>query len=353
MRRADDVRQTEQRAFLGRLDLEDVKGRTGDMAGLYGFSKGCLIDQPAARAVDDANTWLRLCKRLLVEDAARLVGHRHMQGDEVSLGKKLLQFDLGDAHFLGPLLGQEGIVGDDVHLQPEGARNDDRADVSGTDDAECLARDFDTHEFRLFPLAGLRRGIGLRQLTGNGKHQRNSVFGRRDRIAERRVHDDDAAAGRCRDIDIVNADAGAANDLKICGGSDQLFRRLGRGADRETVIIADDFGKFVLVLAELRLEIDLDATVAENLDGSFRQFVGYENARCHDGLLRMGSAMKSMKCCGSALSAEPESLGQAAALESVAFCVWKAQASQGISAFISDVSIVAPAQMRRPDGASR
>jgi hypothetical protein len=110
------------------------------------------------------------------------------------------------------------------------------------------------------------------------------VFGRRDRVAERRVHDDDAAARGGRDIDIVDADAGAADDLEVGRGGDQLFRRLGGRADGETVIIADDFGKLVLVLAELRLEIDFDAAIAEDLDGGFRQFVGYENARCHWGL---------------------------------------------------------------------
>ena len=95
-------------------------------------------------------------------------------------------------------------------------------------------------------------------------------------------HHHDAALGSRRDVDIVDADAGAADDLEVGRSSNQLFRRLGGGTDGETIIIADDFGELFLVLAELRLEIHFNAAITEDLDGGFRQFVGYENARCHD-----------------------------------------------------------------------
>lgn len=130
-------------------------------------------------------------------------------------------------------------------------------------------------------MASLRGAIGGRKLARDGKHQGDSMFGSGDGVAERRVHDDDAAARGSRNIDIVDANAGAADDLQIGRSLDQLFGRLGGGTNGQTIIIADDFGKFVLVLAKLRLEIDFDATIAENLDGGFRQFVGYEYARCH------------------------------------------------------------------------
>jgi hypothetical protein len=110
------------------------------------------------------------------------------------------------------------------------------------------------------------------------------VLGGGDRVAEGRVHDDDAAARGGRDVDIVDADAGAADHLEIGRSRNQLLGRLGGRADGETVILADDFEQLFLVLAELGLEVDFDAAVAEDLDGGFRQGVGYEYARCHDGL---------------------------------------------------------------------
>ena len=252
MRRADDVGEAKQRAFGGRLDFEHVKAGTGDMAGLDGFGKSCLIHQTAAGAVDDAHALLGLGKRFLAENAAGLVGHRHMQGDEIGLGQQLVELDLVDAHFLRPLLRQEGVIGNDMHLQADGARADDGADIAGTDDAERLAGDLDAHEFRLFPLAGLRGGVGggSWRATANISAMAcsavvmelpNGVF--MTMIPRLRGG---------RNIDIVDADAGAADDLEIGRSRDQLFGRLGGRADGQTIIIADDFEQLFLVLAELR-----------------------------------------------------------------------------------------------------
>ena len=46
------------------------------------------------------------------------------------------------------------------------------------------------------------------------EHQRDRVLGGGDRIAERRVHHDDALGGRRRNVDVVDADAGAADHLQ-------------------------------------------------------------------------------------------------------------------------------------------
>ncbi len=60
-----------------------------------------------------------------------------------------------------------------------------------------------------------------------------------------------------------------------------LRRDLGRGADRKAVVVADDLGELVFVLAEVRLEIDLDAAILENLHGGGRQRIGDENFGSH------------------------------------------------------------------------
>src|SRR5262249_15011341 len=154
---------------------------------------------------------------------------------------------------------------------------DDRADIAAADDTEQLAGDLDAHEAVLLPFAGLGRGIGLRDFTRQRQHQGDRVLGGRDRIAEGRVHYDDALGGRGRNLDIVDADAGAADHLQLGRLLDDLGGRFRRGADRKPVVIADDLGKLVLVLAEVRLEIDIDATVLEDLHGGRRQRIGNEN----------------------------------------------------------------------------
>ena len=62
-----------------------------------------------------------------------------------------------------------------------------------------------------------------------------------------------------------------------------LRRHLGGRADGEAVVIADDLGELVLVLAELGLEIDLDAAILEDLHGGGREGVGDEHAGSHGG----------------------------------------------------------------------
>ena len=117
---------------------------------------------------------------------------------------------------MAALRRQERIVGDHLHLQADGAVGDDRADVAAADHAQRLGVELDAHELRLLPLAGLGGAVGLRDLAGQRHHQRDGVLGGGDGVAERRVHDDDALGGRRLDVDVVDADAGAADHLAAC-----------------------------------------------------------------------------------------------------------------------------------------
>ncbi len=67
-------------------------------------------------------------------------------------------------------------------------------------------------------------------------------------------------------------------DLQIGRRGDQLLGDLGRRADGEAVILADDFEQLFLVLAEIGQVVDLDAAILEDLHGGGREFVGNENA---------------------------------------------------------------------------
>ena len=216
---------------------EDVEARAGNLARLDGFGEIGFHHKTTAGAVDDADAVLHFGKCRLVDDVAGFVGQRHMQRDEIGALEQLVEFDLFHAHLQRAFLGQEGVITQHMHLQPDGALADDAADIAATDHAERLAGDLGAHEFRLLPLAGLGRGIGGGKLAGDGEHHGDRVLGSGDRVAEGRVHDDDTATRSGRDIDIVDADTGATDDLEVGRGGNQLFRRLGGGTDRETVIV--------------------------------------------------------------------------------------------------------------------
>jgi hypothetical protein len=150
-----------------------------------------------------------------VEDVAGLVGQRRVQRDEVGAASSSSSSTLVTPSSSARSFDRNGSIGEHMHLQARWRLRDDRADIAAADHAERLAGDLDAHELRLLPLAGLGRGVGFGQLAGDGEHHRDGVFGGGDRVAEGRVHHDDAAARGGRNVDIVDADAGAADHLEI------------------------------------------------------------------------------------------------------------------------------------------
>ena len=130
------------------------------------------------------------------------------------------------------------------------------------------------------------RGIGFGYLASERHHERERMLGSGDGVAIGRVHDHDAAACGGGDIDIVDADTGAADDLELGSGFDELGRDLGRRADGEPVIGGDDGEERILVLAEIGLIVDIDAAVAEDLHGGFGKLVGDEYTGCHGRIIR-------------------------------------------------------------------
>jgi len=273
MRRTHHVLHAEQPVVGRRLRLEHVDAGTRHPAAPQRGDQVGLHDQAAARAIDDAHPVLHARDRRRVDDVPGLFGERRVQRDDVGTAEKLVQFHLLDAELRGALLREERIVAQHMHLQADGARRDDRADIAAADDAERLAGDLDPHEAVLLPLAGMGRRIGLRYLPGEREHHGDGVLGGRDRIAKRRVHHDDAATRRRGYVDIVDADAGASDDFQPGRGTDQLLRHLGGGAHREAVILIDDFQQLVLVLAEIRQVVDVDAVISKDLDGAGGEFV--------------------------------------------------------------------------------
>src|SRR5689334_18432263 len=95
--------------------------------------------------------------------------------------------------------------------------------------------------------------------------------------------------------------AGAADHFQPCRLLDDLGRGLGGRTDRKAIVMADDLGEFFLVLAEIGLEIHLDAAVFEDLHRGRRQRIGNENFRFfHDSILKaeFTSATETLSPCG-------------------------------------------------------
>src|SRR5258708_38876072 len=64
-----------------------------------------------------------------------------------------------------------------------------------------------------------------------------------------------------------------------------MGRDLGGRGHGQAIEVADELGELLLVGAELRLEVDLDPAIPEDLHGGGRERIGDENLGSH-GLLR-------------------------------------------------------------------
>ena len=128
-----------------------------------------------------------------------------------------------------------------------------------------LSGDLGPHEAGFLPFAGLRRIIRRRDLPRQRQDHRDCVLGRRHGIAVGGVHHHDAARRRLGNVDIVDADTGPPDNLQVRRGVEDLARHLGRRADRQPVIPADDGGE--LGRLQPGLHIHLDPAGLEDFDG--------------------------------------------------------------------------------------
>jgi hypothetical protein len=87
----------------------------------------------------------------------------------------------------------------------------------------------------MMPSVLLRSGVRAGNAAAHGDHEAEGKFGDGDGIRAGRVHDDDAAARGLGCIDVVDANAGAANDAEFGSGGQQGCVCLNSGANDEGI----------------------------------------------------------------------------------------------------------------------
>ncbi len=214
-----------------------------------------LVDELAARRVDDAHAVAHLRECTRVDRAARLGSQRQVQreelGDRVDLLGRLQPLD---AELAEPVGRDERVVRDDAHPEPARATRDLLADAAEAEHAERLARELDAAVRLALPAALLQGRVRLRDVARERDEQPDRVLRRRDDGRLGRVRDDDAAAGRRLDVDVVDADARTADHLQVRRAIDQLRSQLRRRADDDPVVAVDDRGE-VAVCVDVDVEV--------------------------------------------------------------------------------------------------
>ena len=282
VRGADDLVELEERGVGAGLLRVHVEAGAGDAALLEGGVQRRLVDDPAARGVDDADRRLDLVQRLVADETEGLGGLGQVHGDEVGDLEQLVEGQQLHAHLRGARGLHVRVVGDDLHAEGRHALGDQDADAAEADDAEGLLGELDAGVLGALPLAVLQRGVGLRDVARGGDEQAAGELGGGDDVGRRGVDDHHAGLGGGGDVDVVQADAGAGDDLQLAGGGDGLGVDLGRGADQDRVDVGDGGQQLGAVRAVAVPDLEVRA---QGVDGRGRQLFRdeYDRFRAHVG----------------------------------------------------------------------
>ena len=256
VRGQDHILQPTQRALelfvigLG-LDREDVDGGAGNMAALDDVSQRIDIHHGTAGGVDEDGARFHHPQLLGTDHVLGGGGFRHVQADDV---RHIEQLD--HARHLNGVAQRElvlDIVVINLHADALGDDAKLGADVAVADDAELLAAGFHRAVGQLFPHAAMALGVFLGDTAQQQQDLAQYQFGDRTGVGEGCVEDRNAAdLGRFQ-LDLVGADAEAADGDQLVGGVEHLLGDLGSGAQPDEMDIADLLDQ--LLFGERGLEI--------------------------------------------------------------------------------------------------
>ena len=279
MGRRDHVVEAQQRmVFRRRLFDEHVERRARDLTRRERLGKRLLVDDSAARAVDDPHARLHHRERRRAHQRLGVVGERRVRRDEIGAPVELLQRHHLDPDSRRRLAGQNRVVADHFHLEPDRPLGHDAPDIAQTNHAEGLVADLDADKLAPIPSPCAHRRIGGRNMPRERHHHRDRMLGRGDAVAERTVHHHDSPPRRRFEVDIVYAHAGPPDHAQRIGALDDLARHVGRAAYDQSVIGRDYFGQ--LLRLESGLDVDLELRIAaEHLDALRIEGVAQQNAQ--------------------------------------------------------------------------
>ena len=199
-----------------------------------------------------------------------------MQSHVIRYAEELIQIGEPHLHLLGAVGGDEGVVGDHLHAHGPGDAGHMGTDLAQTHHTERLFVELVADVFLAVPLAGPHARMGLGHMPGQREHHRQGMLRGRDGVALRRIHHQDSPLGGRGHIDVVDTDAGTADDLEPGRRGDHVGRHLCARTDHQSVVVADAglqvLGRHAGALIHLR-------HLTENVDPGLVNGIGNQNFR--------------------------------------------------------------------------
>ena len=248
-----------------------------------GLRQRFLVDQPTAGGVDDDHARLGLGQRLLADQPGGLLGLRKVHRNEVGTAEQLVKGQQLDAELRGTRGRYVRVIRDDVRAERGQSLRHQLADAAEPHHADGLAVNLGTGELRAFPRVLTQRCVGSRDLAGRGKQQRERMLGGTVDVRRRRVDHKHAASGGGVHVDVVQAHAGARDDLELGRGRENLGVDGGGRAHQQRIGFRHGGQQLLSVRAVDPADLYL---VAKGGDGRFSQFVGDQyNGKTHPASL--------------------------------------------------------------------
>ena len=200
----------------------------------------------------------------LADHLVRLARRRDVERHEVALAHQL--GERGERPVVAHRKLRRDVEEDDAHAHRLGEHADLRADVAVADDAERLAADLVAVRRDLAPLPFVHFARPITELAREHDDLGDDELRDAARVRERRVEDRHAARVRRIEVDLVRADAEAADREKPPGvlAPEHLFRHVRLRADAEDVD-AIELRDELLGLEGLLQELDLERLLLEEI----------------------------------------------------------------------------------------
>ena len=183
----------QRRVGRQRLLGEDVERRAREPPGAQRLDERRLVDERAARGVDEQRAGPQQRQPRAVDQAARGVGDGQVEADDVGdLERRLDRLGVLGAE-LGHALGRDvRVVGDRAHAERARPRRHEPADAAEAEQRQRLVGELDAGEALALPGALAQRALGGADVAGQREQQRERVLGGRDDVRLGGVADDDA-----------------------------------------------------------------------------------------------------------------------------------------------------------------
>ncbi len=236
MRQQHDILQPQQHFGHLRFGRIDVEPGPGELAGFQRLGQRLVIDDAAARGVDEIAARLHRSDRPGVDQVGRLRPAGNVQRDKIGLAQQVCQLGaefgtefLGD----GRVCGAAGVIGD-LHAEAVmRAPGGGDADAAETDAAQHLAPERAADEMcraPAAPVSGAQFALAFAGAAGRHQHQGEGDIGCRIGQHARRVGDGNALRPGGGDIDMVEADTVIGDQPDpVAAGDDIRIDPVGNG----------------------------------------------------------------------------------------------------------------------------